>query len=189
MSFRFSPQHIIPRARAGVLTSNTMKTLSKILAALALLLALAGCSTPVVVDPTAANRETLITPQSAVPAVRLSTQLATLENDVSDFGFKFRAQSGKVFRQVFTGGEDAPAMLDLVNVNISKSSSDLMILATKTQIVFQVSVSLRAADGQKHVLSSTGVGSTAWSIDRAMREAMEKAVLDLGKQVEAILKS
>lgn len=182
----------ISRARAGaecVIFNGPPNMKTRIIILALALLALAGCSTPAIVDPTAAKRETLITPEAVVSDVRLSTQLATLESDVKDFGVLFRAQSGKVFREVFTGGEDATASLDLVSVNISKSSSDLMLLATKTQIVFQVSVALRTADGQKHVLSSTGVGSTAWTIDRAMREAMEKAVLDLGKQVQAVLKS
>lgn len=117
----------------------------------------------------------------------MTTELATLENDAKDFGFTFRFQTGKVFHQVFTGDEDAPAVLSLVNSTVSKQSSNIMLLGTSTQIIFSVSVSLRAPDGSKHILSATGAGSTAWTIDRAAREAVERAVIDLAAQVKAAL--
>jgi hypothetical protein len=144
-----------------------------------------GCTT-IAIDPTLAGRPTVIKEADKMPEVRLSAAMLTLEDPVKDFGNTYQIQSAKVFRAVFTGGEEAPYVLDLVNHSVAKQSSDVMLLGTSTQITYTISVVLRRPDGTKQTFNSTGSASTAWTLDRAMREALERAAIDLAAQIRAV---
>ena len=156
---------------------------------LAIALICVGCTSPAIINPTESGRASLVGEMDKVANVRLTEKLAMLEVDTGSKAFFFRVQCGKIFQQLFLGGEHAPAVLDLINATMTDSNSDHFIFWTKSQVIFSVSVSLRAPDGSKHILSSTGAGSTDGGIDRAMREATERAALDLAKQVKAVLSS
>jgi hypothetical protein len=155
---------------------------------LAALLALAGCvTTPTAIDPTQSARKSLITPADIIPDAHLSPALACMENDVKSLSIPFRSQTGKVLSQIFTGGADARCQMDLVSSSMTASSSDFALVMNKTQIFFTLSVVVRVDHGPKQVLSATGMGSTVGFPALAMREAAERAALDLAKQVRIVV--
>lgn len=163
-----------------------MKTAIKTLVALAML-ALAGCVTNAPMDITQSGRESVIPADLRVKNIRLSVSLATLEDKVGQMGSTFSVHSGKVFRQVFVGGEDAPVSMDLVNSSMTQSMGDFMLLASKSNVTYTASVVL-TVNGTKHTISSTATASTAWTLDRAAREAVERVVIDIARQSEVLLK-
>ena len=159
----------------------------KLILALAVVLALAGCVSNAPMDITKSGRESVIPADLRLNDVRLSIKLATLEDNVGQMGSTYSVHSGKVFRQVFSGGEDAPFSLDLINSSMTQSMNDVMILATKSNVTYTASVVL-VVDGSKQTISSTATASTAWTLDRAAREAVERVVVDIARQVEVLTK-
>lgn len=158
-----------------------MKT---ILIALCSLL-LTGCVT-VQVDPTKAARESVIPEGFSLAQVRPTLKLATSEDTVKQMGNTFNVQSGKIFRQVFVGGDDAPYVLDAVNLQLSQNLGDFMVLASSTSVTYSASVLLTGPDGRKQTLNAMGTAKTMWTLDRAIREAIERAVIDLAHQINAL---
>lgn len=144
----------------------------------------AGCVSNAPMDITQSGRESIL-PADLKLQIRLTTKLATLEDPVKMMGNSFNVHSGKVFRTVFVGGEDAPVVMDLVNSSMSQSLNDVMILATKSNVNYSVSVLISQGD-KKQILTTTSSASTAWTLDRAAREAVEKAVIDLARQAQAL---
>lgn len=144
----------------------------------------AGCVSNVPMDITQSGRESVL-PADLKLQIRLTTKLATLEDPLKMMGNSFNVHSGKVFRAVFVGGEDAPVVMDLVNSSMTQSLNDVMILATKSNVNYSVSVLVSLGD-KKQILTTTSTASTAWTLDRAAREAVEKAVIDLARQAKAL---
>ena len=150
---------------------------------------LSGCGASLSVDPTVIKADSLIGKDAPIlKEVRPSIDLLSSENVVKDMGLMYRVQAGRVFRELFQGGEESNMVLDLVNSSMTMKTSDYMVLGTKLQITYSVSVVLRGTDGQKsQVFSSTANGTDGWSWQPAMREAIELAVIDLASQVEVYL--
>jgi hypothetical protein len=114
--------------------------------------------------------------------VRLGLRLATLEDPMKQLGSVFQIQSGKVYRQIFTGGEEAAAVVELVNSSITQNTADNMIVWSTQAVHYSATVELRH-HGQVRLLHSSATGNTAWATDRAAREAVELVAIDLAKQV------
>lgn len=160
---------------------KNQKTARLLIASAAILLA-AGCMSNVPMDITQSGRDSVLPAGIETSAVRTSIALATHEDTLNQMGSTFSVQSGKVFRRVFAGADDAPASIDLINSRISTHMG-----AFTAGVTYTVSVAYTAG-GQKHILSSTANATTAWTIDRAAREAVERAVTDLAMQARAISK-
>ena len=143
----------------------------------------AGCMSNVPMDISHSGRDSILPPGLELKNVRITTKLATREDVLAQMGSTFNVQSGKVYRVVFTGEETAPATLDLVSSSIGQS----MGLLTAS-VTYNVTATLKYGD-KTQVLTATGTSSTAWTIDRAARNAVEQAVIDLAKQCEVYLKS
>ena len=94
------------------------KTARVLIASAAMLLA-GGCMSNVPMDITQSKRHSVLPAGIEAPAVRTSIALATHEDSLSQGGSTFNVQSGKVFRQVFAGADDAPASVDLINSRIT----------------------------------------------------------------------
>lgn len=167
---------------------STSSFVARAIVALLVVTAVSGCVSNAPLDITHSGRESIIPSGFSVTNVRLTTRLATLEDSLTQMGNQFNVQSGKVFRQVFTGGEEAPVYLDIVNSSMSQGLNNVLVLATKTNVTYSASV-LLVKDGEKHVLSSTATAGTAWTIDRAAREAVERVVIDLAKQTQVYMDS
>lgn len=157
------------------------KKFSFLIASAAILLA-AGCMSNVPMDITQSGRNSVLPVGIETTAVRTSIALATHEDTLNQMGNTFSVQSGKVFRRVFAGADDAAASIDLINSRISTHMG-----AFTAGVTYTVSVAYTAG-GQKHILSSTANATTAWTIDRAAREAVELAVIDLAMQIKALNK-
>ncbi len=87
--------------------------------ALAVTLALGGCATGRL-DPTKSGRDTVIPSGFVLTNIRLSPKLAALEDIPAFTGSSspVNVQTGKVFRQIFTGGEDATCSLDFISASL-----------------------------------------------------------------------
>jgi hypothetical protein len=162
-----------------------MKRIPTLLCGLVLLLT--GCVSNMPMDVTKAGRESILPAGLVLPNVRLTTKLATAEDVLSQMGSTFNVQSGKVYRQVFTGEEGAPARLELVNSSITQSMSDVMILGTKSNVTYTATLLFTYGDGKQQMITSTGTAATAWTVDRAAREAVERVVVDVAKQCQVYL--
>jgi hypothetical protein len=157
---------------------------------LAIALAFAGCvGGPAAINPTEAPRKSLISPNNTMPDVRLSAPLASLQNEIKSVGIPFRSETGKALSQIFSGGPEAKTEIDLVNSSMTASSSDFALLLNKTQVFFTLSISVRGSDGSKHILNATGMGTTTGFVALAIREAIERAAIDLAAQIRASLQS
>jgi len=156
--------------------------IARLLIASAAMLLASGCVSNVPMDITQSGRDSVLPAGIETTAVRTSIALATHEDTLNQMGSTFRVQSGKVFRRVFAGADDATGSIDLINSRISTHMG-----AFTAGVTYTVSVAYTAG-GQKHILSSTANATTAWTIDRAAREAVELAVTDLAMQVRAISK-
>ena len=155
---------------------------------LALSLLFVGCVSHAPMDITRSGRDSVLPPDLKLTSVRLTAKLAAATDTFAIMGSTFDVQTGKVYMQVFTGGEEAGATLDLVNSSMTQSMNDVMIIATKSNITYSATVVLKYPGG-KQVITSSATASTAWSSDRAAREAVERVVIDIAKQVEVHLKN
>jgi len=144
-------------------------------------LLLGGCVSNAPMDITRSGRDSILPADLVMPNVRASTKLATAEDSMTQMGMSFSVHSGKVYRKVFTGGEGAPASLDLVNSSLAQN----MGLLTSS-VTYNVSVML-IYENKKQVITASATANTAWTIDRAAREAIERAVIDVAKQCEVYL--
>lgn len=148
-------------------------------------LALAGCGT-MDVDVTSWERSSLLSNANVrLPNVRLSAQLLSHNDQLVAFGMTNQIASEKIFRAVFAGNEDAPASLDLVNASLSKNGVNL---TDRMVVTYRIETVLRTPDGQRHTLTATAE-SKKLSVDGAMREAIEKATLDLARQCQEKLRA
>ncbi len=148
----------------------------------------AGCLTNAPMDITAAGGQSILPVDLTLSNVRPGIRLATLEDSLKQLGSTFNVHSGKVFRRVFTGGDDAPASIELVNSSIQQSIADNFIVWQTQQVVYTATVELRY-NGQVRTLHSTGMGTTGINTDRAAREAIERAVIDIAKQAQVYLRN
>jgi hypothetical protein len=158
----------------------------KITPAILLACALAGCVTAPM-DVTTAGRDTIIPQTLRLADVRIGLKLATLEDPLKQLGSTFNIQSGKIFRQVFTGGDDAPAFIDIVHSSISQQTVDQMIVWSSQQVIYTATVEFRH-NGQTRTLHASAPGKTSFSTDRAAREAIEKVVIDIAKQAQIFMR-
>lgn len=147
---------------------------------------LSGCVSNMPMDITQSGRASILPDDLRLSQVRLTVKLATVEDVVSQMGSTFNVHSGKIYRQVFTGGETAPASLDLINSSMTQSMNDVMIFATKSNVTYSATVLLTIGD-KKQIITSTATAATAWTLDRAAREAVERVVIDISKQCEVYL--
>jgi len=143
---------------------------------------LTGCGTADV-DVTSWERRTLLKDNVNLSDVRLSAQLLSHNDRLVAFGMTNQIASEKIFRTVFTGNDDAPATLYLVSAKVSKNEFSL---TDRLAVTYQLSVVLKTKDGQRHELTATAT-SNRMTIDRAMREAIEIATLDLARQCKSLL--
>lgn len=145
----------------------------------AVVLALAGCVTHAPMDLTRSGRESLLTPADRLVAVRPSLALATREDTLNQMGNTYRVQTGKVLREVFTGGDAAPAVADLVDASLSHQFSSGL---TKATVTYAATMRLRDARGER-TFTARATAETMWTVDRAAREAVERVALDLARQI------
>jgi hypothetical protein len=162
-----------------------MKFILRLIAIFALL-ASSGCVSNVPMDITQSGRASILPGDLQLSKVRITVKLATFEDLVGQMGSTFNVHSGKIYRQVFTGDEDAPASLDLINSSMTQSMNDVMIFATKSNVTYSATVLLTIGD-KKQIITSTATAATAWTLDRAAREAVERVVIDIAKQCEVYL--
>lgn len=151
----------------------------RLLALGAVVLALAGCVTHAPMDLTRSGRESLLTPADRLVALRPSLALATREDTLNQMGNTYRVQTGKVFRQVFAGGDAAPAVADLVDASLTHQFSSGL---TKATVTYAATIRLQDARGE-HTFTARATAETMWTVDRAAREAVERVVLDLARQI------
>jgi hypothetical protein len=157
-----------------------MKAFS-LLCALAML-ALTGCGT-MDVDVTSWERSTLLAGRAPLSQVRLSARMLT-HNDLLVFaGVTNQIASEKIFRAVFTGNEDAPASLDLVRTGLRYEVPSLF---KRVVVSYEIEVLLKLPDGTRQNLRATA-DVPAMIIDSGIREAIERATLDLARQCEVKL--
>lgn len=152
-----------------------------LLGALSALL-LAGCGT-LDVDVTSWERSTHLADATKLPNIRLSAQLLSHNDQLVAFGVTNQIASEKIFRAVFTGNEDAPASLDLVSAKLTKNDFNL---TDRLVVTYQLSVVLKTKDGQRHEITATAE-SKKMTVDGAMREAIEKATLDLASRIKPLV--
>ena len=147
---------------------------------------LSGCVSNLPMDITQSGRASILPPDLKLSKIRLTVKLATAEDVVSQMGSTFNVHSGKIYRQVFTGGENNIVSLDLINSSMTQSMSDVMILGTTSNVTYSATLLLMIGD-KKYIISSTATASTAWTLDRAAREAIERVVIDIAKQCEVYI--
>lgn len=133
-------------------------------------------------DITHSGRDSILPPGLVLPNVRITTKLATAEDKLAQMGSTFNIHSGKVYRLVFTGGEAAPATMDLISSSIGQTTGLLT-----ASVTYNVTVLLQYGDKKQQVMTATGTSATAWTVDRAARAAVEQAVIDLTKQCAVYL--
>lgn len=153
----------------------------RLLALGAVLLALAGCVTNAPMDLTRSGRESLLTPADRLAAVRPSLALATREDTLNQMGNTYRVQTGKVLREVFAGGDAAPAVAELVDASLTHQFSSGL---TKATVTYAATIRLRDARGER-TFTARATAETMWTVDRAAREAVERVALDLARQIAA----
>ena len=139
-----------------------------------------GCATkPIPQDLTQSDRTTLIKADDRLDAVRVTAALASSNVDVKQLGITIRFNTGDVFRQVFAGSEGSPLVMELIQQEM-KQQTGLWTASVNYSVTVKVSHADKAV-----ILSATGLGSTAWTLDRGAREAVEQAVLNIKRQVQA----
>lgn len=137
-------------------------------------LMLAGCGT-VPVDVTSAGRPTQLTAADQRHDVRLSAGLLTLQ-DKAHWGVTYTIESGQVLRGVFAGNDQAPIALDLEDHSMEARAD-----GADTVAIYQLRVRLN--DGEMiHVIAE---GRSKLGLNRAMPEAVEKAALQLSRNITA----
>lgn len=144
-------------------------------------LALSGCGT-LDVDVTSWERSTMLPNARKVPGVRLSAQLLSHSDSAIFLSTTYVIPSEKIFRAVFTGNEDAPASLDLVEAKLTSNGFNL---SERLVVTYEIETILRVG-AARHTLRAKAEGRGA-SFDSQMRNAIEQATLDLARQCEAIL--
>lgn len=166
-----------------------MKTanLPRALVALSACVILSGCVHNAPIDVTQSGRESVIPAGFVAPEIRPTVKLAMLEDVVPQMGNTYSVNSGKVFRSVFTGSESAPASLDVIESSMTQNTAaGALYLTSNLTVTYSVRAVLNV-NGQKHNLSATASASTSWTLDRAAREAVERVVVDLAKQANALM--
>jgi hypothetical protein len=144
-------------------------------------LALTGCGT-LDVDVTSWERSSLLADAPKLPTVRLSAAMLSHNDQLVFVGITHQIASEKIFRAVFTGNEDSPASLDLVGASLSRTETSL---TKKLVVSYKLEVALRYR-GQRHAISATAEGK-GWGADIMMRDAIERATIDVARQCERIL--
>lgn len=163
---------------------NTSAFRSRFQAALLLAAAvftLAGCVTNAPMDLSRSGRESLLTSADRLAGVRPSLALATREDTLNQMGHTYRVQTGKVLREIFSGGAGAPAMADLVDATLTQQFSSGW---TKATVTYAATIRLKDARGER-TFTARATAETMWTVDRAAREAVERVALDLARQIRA----
>ena len=160
-----------------------MKTKLLSVVGLAAVLVLAGCTT-VQVDPTKEGKSAVGVNLTPVPQVTASPQLVARTDTVKNMA-QLVFSTGKVFGEVFPGGEGARGRMELISASCDEMVTESWLVG-KTNLTYTVTVSLDL-DGRRHVLTARGTGTTHHSYPNAMREAVERAAAELAGQVRALL--
>lgn len=155
------------------------------LVALAAVLVLSGCAGTIVTDFTQRSPGTnAFAPIPALSAVKCGEKLRAHEITLKNMGSALVYKNGAVFAETFSGGDSAPATVELVNARVDEAMEPGWVL-DKKQLRYTVTVAVESR-GQKHILTATGFGA-AMGPDGAMREAVQKVTADLAAQVKAVL--
>ncbi len=163
------------------MTFSTLRSPLRFLVLGAVLFVLAGCVTHAPMDLTRSGRESLLTPADRLAGVRPSLALATREDTLNQMGNTYRVQTGKVLREVFAGGDAAPAVADLVDASLTHQFSRGL---TKATVTYAATIRLKDARGER-TFTARATAETLWTVDRAAREAVERVALALARQIQA----
>ena len=156
--------------------------------AFACILTLCGCVANQPLDITHEGGESILPETLRLANVRVGAKLANAEDTIERL--ERTVQTGKVYRQVFTGSDDAPAVIELVNSSCTAEIGSPYAGASgeieDPRATYSATVAL-TFKGETHILKTTKAVSSYKSIERAVRKAVERGVLDLTRQAQAHL--
>ncbi len=93
--------------------------------------------------------------------------------------------TGQVAQKIFTGGADCPWTIEVLTTQLTLDQKDDMPIPVFTTTArFSVSCVLKGR-GKQIPLSTTAAGETRTDVPLAIRMAVERALLDISKQVAA----
>lgn len=120
--------------------------------------------------------------------IRMSSELAALTEEASSFGFTAIVPVGEALAVAFSHSGASIWELQLVNSHMDTHYSDVMILGSRWDVEYALSV-IASRGETVHSASSTATGSSSSGPGPAAREAVERVVLDISRQVAALTKT
>lgn len=159
-----------------------MKTQSiRILIVSIAMLSASGCLSRLEMD----SQKSVLPAGIETTSVHCSAALQNYEEAINGSGYT-KVPSGVIFKRVFTGGDDAPGSIDLINSRITMHMGGFNPLIPPTWWFTYTACVNYSFKGENHILSTNSNSSERISGERAAQEAVELAVTDLAKQVKAI---
>ena len=149
------------------------------------MLALSGCATTQFTAQDFKQPSLITEPQNDIA---LTAEFAAHRDTTSGSG-SYSFPTGDLASRLFTGGNDAPAKLILVSSQLSIETRDeFPVPVFHTTARYHISCVLERGS-TRLPMSASAEGKTSLNAAEAGREAIERALLDLSKQAQAVVKS
>ncbi len=118
--------------------------------------------------------------------VELSPKLINLVETAETSRFRYKVLVGNAFKSCFRYSYKPKGQLDLIDSQMSTATSDKLSLGSNFICDYTITVSLKTAK-RKESITAYGNGTSGLKLSHAAQYAVENAVLDLYKKVEAIM--
>jgi hypothetical protein len=118
--------------------------------------------------------------------LELSPKLINLVETAETSKFSYKVLAGKAFKSCFRYSYKPKGQLDLIDSQMSTNTGESISLGSNFICDYTITVSLKTAK-RKETITAHGNGTSGLKLSHAAQYAVENAVLDLYKKVEAIM--
>lgn len=118
--------------------------------------------------------------------LELSPKLVNLVETAETPKYNYKILAGNAFKSCFRYSYKPKGQLDLIDSQMSTKTGESLSLRSNFICDYTVTVSLKTAN-RKETITAHGNGTSGLKLSHAAQYAVENAVLDLYKKVEAIM--